>query len=183
MNIVTCGRVPPVPIDTRVDGPEIWLPESVAAETEDLLRSYGGTEDHEGIVYWGGAEATGGAVALTAISPSAVTTWGSFQTDADANTEIVSLLSRLGLSLIAQVHSHPGDWVDHSDGDDAGALVRFPGFWSLVVPRFARHGFRPLNRCGVHLFQSGEFRRLTEEAVSAQVHLVPAAVDLRREVL
>lgn len=174
------GRVQPIPLDTRHDGLGLWLSEPVALETERLLRSYGGAEEHEGIVYWGGIETPRGAAVLTAVSPTAHTTWGSFQTGADANAELVSVLARFGQSLVAQVHSHPEDWVDHSDGDDAGALVRFVGFWSLVVPRFARRGMRPLHRCGVHLFQDGEFRRLSKEAVSARVHLVPAAADLRQ---
>lgn len=173
------GRARPVTIDDRVMGPSLYLSESVVLEIERLLPTYGAGEEHEGIVYVGGLEVFDGAVALVALSPTAATTWGSFRTDIDANTAVVSALGNLGTSLVAQVHSHPSEWVDHSDGDDEGALVRFPGYWSLVVPSFARGGMRPLEVCGVHLYEEGKFARLTTKAVQARVRLVPASMDLR----
>ena len=175
------GRLRPVSIDSDIDGPTLYLPESLVAEVNRLLRTYGGEEDHEGVVYLGGAEVADGAVALVALSPDAETTGGSFQTDLESNTAVVRALGELGLELVGQIHSHPGDWVDHSDGDDQGALVRFQGYWSLVVPAFARGGMRPLTGCGVHLYTGGRFRRLTEAAVRARVHILPQSVDLRRE--
>jgi hypothetical protein len=180
------GRARPVQLDDGVAGSKLYVPESVALEVERLLRTYRGNKDdegraeeHEGIVYLGGLEVASGSVVLVALSPSAVTTIGSFRTDIDANTAVVAALGNLGMTLVGQVHSHPGTCVDHSDGDDDGALVRFPGYWSLVVPSFARSGMRPLDRCGVHLFRDGKFRRLTKMAVEMRVHLVPSSLDLR----
>src|SRR5437867_1627638 len=175
------GRNGRISVDQRVDGPRLWLPEGVVLETERRLRSYCGPEEHEGVVYWGGTETPGGPVVLTALSPTAATTRGSFRTDADANTTLVLTLARLDLVLVAQVHSHPGDCVDHSDGDDSGALVRFQGFWSLVVPQFARSGMQQLSRLGIHLYDAGQFRRLSSEAVTARVRILPGAVDLRED--
>jgi hypothetical protein len=174
------GRSRTIPEDADLSGPHLYLPTAVVAETERLLRSYGGEEDHEGVIYFGGAEIADGAIAMLALSPTATTTRGSFQTDIDANTEVVRSLGELNLSLVGQVHSHPGHWVDHSNGDDEGALVRFDGYWSLVVPAFAHAGMRPLKQCGVHLFREGKFKRLTEAAIGARLHLVPTAIDLRR---
>jgi hypothetical protein len=148
-------------------------------EIATLLRSYGDGEAHEGVVYLGGVETAEQSVALVAIAPVATTTRGSFVTDASANTMVVSSLATLGLTLIGQVHSHPGDWVDHSDGDDTGALVWFQGYWSLVVPAFARRGLLSLTGCGIHLFDRERFARLTEPAVAARVRVIPQAIDLR----
>lgn len=173
------GRTAPVPTDADIAGPVLHLPESVVAETERLLRTYGGTENHEGVVYLGGTEIQGGAVGLVALSPIAETTRGSFQTNLESNATVVQALGELKLSLVGQVHSHPGEWVDHSEGDDEGALVRFQGYWSLVVPSFARDGMRPIVACGVHVFRDGRFWRLTEAAVDARVRIVPASLDLR----
>lgn len=171
-------RLLPIPVDAKRRGPQLWVPVAVAKKTESLLRSYGKGR-HEGVVYWGGVESPGGSVVTTALSPRAATTWGSFQTDVDANFEVVGALSRMGLTLVAQVHSHPGSWVDHSEGDDAGALVRFEGYWSVVVPQYAKHGMQPLGMCGVHLFQGGAFCRLSSDALEGRVHLLPAGIDLR----
>lgn len=173
------GRLEPVPIDDDLSGPSLYLPEEVVADVERLLRTYHEEEEHEGVVYLGGLEVDGSAVALIALSPAAETTNGSFRTHLEANTAVVGTLGKFGLTLIGQVHSHPGEWVDHSDGDDQGALVRFRGYWSLVAPGYARDGMRPLVRCGVHLFTERRFRRLTEGAVTARVRVIPTSVDLR----
>jgi hypothetical protein len=116
---------------------------------------------------------------VAAVSPTASTTWGSFSTDLRSNAALIDALAQFELTLVAQVHSHPGNWVDHSDGDDAGAIVRFDGFWSLVVPNFARGGMLPLSAVGVHVFADGAFRRLSQGALAARVRAVPAAIDLR----
>jgi hypothetical protein len=174
------GRLRPMMHDDHAAGPRLWIPGRLASSTARLLRTYGGLDEHEGIVYWGGIETHEGAVGLVALSPVAATTWGSFQTDADAHAGLVSHLARLNLTLVAQIHSHPGEWVDHSDGDDVGALVRFPGFWSIVVPRFAREGMLEPARLGIHLFQDGAFRRLGATAVASRVRVLPSLVDLRK---
>jgi hypothetical protein len=179
MKATSGGRARPAPLDDNLSGPSLYIPEAVIVEIERLLPTHGAGEAHEGVIYLGGAEVNDGAVALVALSPVAATTWGSFRTDVDANSAVVRALADLGASLVGQVHSHPSTWVDHSDGDDAGALVRFDGYWSLVVPSFARDGLRPIERCGIHLYQSGSFKRLTTRASRARVRVLPASIDLR----
>lgn len=173
------GRLTPIPMDTSVTGCRLVLPQGIVPKIVKLLRSYGDGDAHEGVVYLGGVETAEQSVALIAIAPVATTTRGSFRTDLAANTAVVSTLATQGLILIGQAHSHPGDWVDHSDGDDTGALVRFEGYWSLVVPAFARRGLLPLTRCGIHLYERGHFARLTDTAVAARVRMIPQVVDLR----
>jgi hypothetical protein len=174
------GRLYPVPTESALSGPKLFIPESVVAELDRLLPSYGGEADHEGVLYLGGFEVPrAGSAVSVALAPNADTSWGSFVTDLDANSAVVNALGDLSLGLVGQIHSHPGEWVDHSDGDDEGALVRFEGYWSIVVPRFAARGVRPLSGCGVHLFTQGAFRRLTAEAVERRVRVLPAALDLR----
>jgi len=174
------GRRVDISPDADRGGPQLFLPKHLTVAIEGLLRTYGGGDDHEGIVYLGGLELAGiGAVALSALSPQAETTWGSFKTGLQSNTEVVEALATQHLSLVAQVHSHPGEWVDHSDGDDEGALVKFDGFWSIVVPTFARKGMTPIESCGVHVYRRRAFRRLTSAAIAARVHLVPHSIDLR----
>lgn len=174
------GRLRPISADTSVIGRRLLLAHAIVPEIATILRSYGGNEAHEGAVYLGGVETAHQSVALLAIAPIATTIRGSFRTDLAANTAVVSTLATCGLTLIGQVHSHPGDWVDHSDGDDRGALVKFEGYWSVVVPTFARRGLLPLTRCGIHLYGQGRFARLTDTAVDARVRVIPQSVDLRR---
>jgi proteasome lid subunit RPN8/RPN11 len=174
------GRLRPIPADTTVVGRRLVFAHAIVPEIAEILRSYGGDETHEGVVHLGGVETIDQSVALLAIAPIATTTPGSFRTDLAANTAVVAALATCGLTLIGQVHSHPGDWVDHSDGDDHGALIKFEGYWSVVVPTFARQGLLPLTRCGIHLYSHGRFARLTDAAVGARVRVIPQSVDLRR---
>ena len=167
-------------MDTNVTGRRLLFPHEIVPKIAKLLRSYGGSEAHEGVVYVGGIETSEQSVALLAIAPVASTTRGSFRTYATANAAVVSTLAAQGLTVIGQVHSHPGDWVDHSDGDDEGAFVRFEGYWSLVVPTFARQGLLPFTRCGIHLYNQGHFARLTDAAVAARVRVIRPVIDLRR---
>jgi hypothetical protein len=53
-----------------------------------------------------------------------------------------------GMTLIAQLHSHPTD-AFHSDTDDAFPIATTLGCLSIVIPDFARHPFT-LARCAVY---------------------------------
>jgi proteasome lid subunit RPN8/RPN11 len=88
-------------------------------------------------------------------------------------------LASAGLELLGQVHSHPGSFVDHSEGDDEMALMPYDGFLSIVVPHYARDGMRPLATCGVHLFERARFRRLDDSEVEARFRVVDDFTDLR----
>lgn len=58
---------------------------------------------------------------------------------------------------VAQIHTHPGDWVDHSPTDDEFVLVPSPGFVSVVVPDFGEQFER--SRCAIHVLErSGSWR-------------------------
>ena len=173
------GRLQPVLLDDELRGPSLLLPEGVIGAIEELLPTYGDDERHEGVVYLGGVRAGAVSIVLSAIAPDAETTRGSFVTGVDTNTDLVCALADHGLVLVGQVHSHPGAWVDHSDGDDTGALVKFENYWSVVVPEYAEEGMLPLDRCGFHCFRRGRFARLTPEALSARVTAVPDFIDLR----
>ena len=62
----------------------------------------------------------------------------------------------------------------------AGALVKFAGYWSLVVPHFCGEGLRPLTRCGVHLFYQGRFARLTRRLTRGSAISLASVKALRR---
>ena len=49
-------------------------------------------------------------------------------------------LANRGRRIVAQLHTHPGRWVEPSPTDRAGVLVPTVGFLSLVVPHYARDG-------------------------------------------
>lgn len=137
---------------------------------------------HEGIVYWAGREARNGDwIVTTCIAPHAVTTPGSYRTTSVGNAEAICAMNRENVQLIAQVHSHPGRMVDHSAGDEIGALMPFDGFISVVVPYYGVRGMWPLDvmGCGVHEYSRHGFRRLRDPEVGDRFGLLRDFLDLR----
>jgi hypothetical protein len=63
--------------------------------------------------------------------------------------------------VVARLHTHGTDDVDHSAVDDRNLVVAHPGAISIVVPWFAADGIE-LDRCGVHILTAGRrWRRLS----------------------
>lgn len=120
---------------------------------------------HEKVLYWAGVRTEGVWHITTCIEPELTSTWGSYQTSAVANAKVIQYLASNELELLCQVHSHPGIFVGHSDGDDEGAFMPYEGFLSIVVPFYGADGIVPLVQCGVHRFQNGSFYRLTESEI------------------
>lgn len=73
--------------------------------------------------------------------------------------------------VLARLHTHGNDDVNHSRVDDANLLVGHPGAVSVVVPRFAANGI-VLDRCGVHVLGvDHRWRRLSPERIRERFHL------------
>jgi proteasome lid subunit RPN8/RPN11 len=145
-------RLAPLPI-----GPSrgrLILPASVAQSTKTALQQFRGPDGyHEGLVYWLGRRCEHDAVVLSAFVP--VSDHGP-QHVLIAEREVGSMSRRarsLGLAVVAQVHSHPGDDTRHSDGDDKLILMPFEGMFSLVVGRYGSGGVLPSEGAGLHQYQ------------------------------
>ena len=175
------GRSAPIPIDDDVGGAILLLSSSALSAAEILLRSFRGEEEeeHEGILWLVGAEWPDKTLVLAVVAPAAFTTPGSFTTHANSNARLVEFLASQRLQLVGQIHSHPGRWVDHSEGDDAGALVRYEGYWSIVVPEYCSRGCSELSHLGIHRYSNRAFRRLTVRACEARVRVILPAFDHR----
>jgi hypothetical protein len=173
-------------LERRVEGPRpsaqparpmFAVTQSVIAESERWLRSPP-WRGRESIVYWTGVKREDLWLVTTVIRPRAVTTRGSFSTSAEDNARVIDFLCQAGLALLAQVHTHAGDYVDHSAGDDEDAFMPKENSISIVVPHYGRRGMGQLDRCGVHRYESGRFRRLHPAEIDAQVCIVPTSRNL-----
>ncbi|MGZ5160503.1 MAG: hypothetical protein ACXWIT_08220 [Burkholderiales bacterium] len=111
------------------------------------------------------------------IRPAARLTRGSFRTTPEANAEVVAFLADRGLALVAQVHTHPDTWVDHSGGDDEDAFMPTENYISIVVPSYCQGGMLPIDRCGVHRYEGRTFRRLTADELRGSVCVVALTQD------
>lgn len=161
--------------------PVMLVTEEFLRQTTAYLQRVHGADAHEEVVYWAGRTTPVLWVGTTVIAPDTHTTPGSFKTSSSANADVVAFLAAHRLELLAQVHTHPGVSVGHSRGDDAGALMPYQGFLSIVVPYHGRGGMGDLTACGVHRFEGRRFRHLSVPEVRAAFHVIPAAQSFRRE--
>ena len=90
---------------------------------------------HEGVAYLLGRTDGVVTLAITVFAPTARTTAGSFHVDGRAMAACMQIAGKHELQIVAQVHTHPGQ-AYHSDGDEEGARIRYPGYVSIVVPDY-----------------------------------------------
>ena len=111
------------------------LDPGVLDATFAALRSCGGGVQ-ECVVYWAGPTAEPTRVDRVLQPPHWATAHG-YTVDSHSITDLFLDLRTARSSIKAQIHTHPGPFVEHSPTDDAFALAPSPGFYSVVLPHFA----------------------------------------------
>jgi hypothetical protein len=145
------------------DGIRFRVPAAVIADTEELLVE-SGVQGFEGAVVWIGTSAGTTAHVTRVARPEQVavaTKHGlSVTLTEDGLTDLIASLGADEI-VLARLHTHGNDDVDHSDVDDANLVVAHPGAVSIVVARLATHGI-DLTACGVHILSAThKWKRLT----------------------
>ena len=104
-------------------------------ETFNLLLACGGGRE-ECVAYWTGPIGPAFIVDVV-VQPvhRAGRTW--YEVDDGWVTGYFLELRETGRTIRAQIHTHPGRSVSHSQIDDAFAIAPNPGFASIVIPGFA----------------------------------------------
>lgn len=72
----------------------------------------------------------------------------------DVFNALSDLALELGLTLIGQIHAHPGTFVDLSPTDRRFGIA-VPDFLSVVAPHYAQRADTALDDCGIHEFVRG----------------------------
>jgi hypothetical protein len=153
---------------TPRDKIEYSISSRVIQDTETVLKQYG---RKEGLVYWG-ATKEGLKMNITAvIAPKTTSGPGNVSVSHKSNFDFVGALSKYNLIQVAQVHSHPSQWVGHSLGDDEMAAFKTDGLLSIVVPEYCQKGMLPLTICGIHRFTAGEFKQLSTKYIQKHFQL------------
>jgi hypothetical protein len=135
--------------------------------------------NRERIVYLDGPRtAVDTAVATTLTVPLAEEHDGHFHVDPVQMSRAGRHLRRLGMTRLAQLHTHPSDWTGHSPHDDEMAFSQRDGAISIVVPDFA--GTVPgLNDCGIHIRGAKRWRELEPDEKIKAIRILPSLIDLR----
>lgn len=85
-------------------------------------------------------------------------------------SELWKVCRERNLRAVADVHAHPGAWVEQSDSDQRHPMLPEPGHVALIVPNFARHAWWTLEGVGVHEYTGrGSWR--THARVSGRARL------------
>lgn len=167
----------PKPQHTPKDNLFYKIPLKAITFTEKILMDYASlSPSNEGFVYWAGVFEKSHYIIKGVIAPLTESNYGRVSTSHKSNLDFILILNILGLIQIAQVHSHPDDWVDHSRGDDEYAAFKIKGLVSIVVPAYCEQGLLPLTRCGVHRFHDTGFRRLSNNYVKKHF-LIDSSLD------
>lgn len=128
----------------------------------DEFRTYG-LGRRECVVYWLAMQSRPNDVVEVVHPDHAASAFGYTVDDAWLTRFSFDLADR-GVTAVAQVHTHPGSFVAHSETDDEFVLVPSAGFVSIVVPDFARDFTR--GRCGIHVLEPSGRWRCDPEAVA-----------------
>jgi len=105
---------PPLPYEPGML--RLFLPLEAVQATHRLLRMAGRRES--GVMWYGTKDASGDGTVRYVVAPRQQMRWGNYHVSAEALAEVVHRLPE-GLKPLAQAHSHPGEWVEHSTYDDA----------------------------------------------------------------
>jgi hypothetical protein len=148
------------------DNKKYFIPLKAVRDTERILLQYARKKTaNEGLVYWGGIEQGNIATVKAVIAPRTKSGPGGVFTSHRANFDFVRALNARHLIQIAQVHSHPGDWVEHSSGNNVLAVFKVKGLLSVVVPRYCQKGMIPLTICGIYRYEKRGFVKLSRTYV------------------
>jgi len=150
------------------DNTRYVIPSKVIRDTEKVLTEYARIKPaNEGLVYWGGIEGGNIITVRAVIAPQTESDFGMVSTSHRSNFDFVRTLSKYNLVQVAQVHSHPSNWVDHSPGDDTLAAFKTEGLLSIVVPEYCDRGMLPLVTCGIHRYTRWDFIRLSKKYITS----------------
>lgn len=150
----------------------VRLPWKVVSETMAFLRLQG-RQAWEGVVLWVGRLEHTEYHVFQAVVPRqtpVVTDDGvGYIVDGVELHRLNLWLRENGLTLLAQVHSHPGE-AYHSDTDDRWAVVTKLGGLSLVVPDFASAPF-DLGRLAAYRLTRAGWQAIPSAQLNALISL------------
>lgn len=163
------------PLPTGPATGRLVVAEHVLGPTRAALQaSSGNHRSHEGLAFWLGRNLGSNTLVLAvAVPPTEHRVDGVF-VDERAVLATIRAARTVGLGLVAQVHSHPGNDTRHSDGDDQLILMPYEGMFSLVVGDYGHSGLLQAEGSGLHQFQDGRWVHVTNDALI----VVPALVTI-----
>lgn len=135
-----------------------------------------GKKRWEGLVLFGGhaGPIERSALVTTCLIPKKGHWGGGVRLGTDDFISLTTTLRELDLHLLAQMHSHPGDF-GHSPGDELLATCFRKGFISIVVPSYAQQDRILPADCYIYEYIGDwKWRLLTKDEVSERIGIIPS---------
>lgn len=155
------------------------LPGDLITQSVAHMRPFG-ARGHEGLGLWFGNEVAG-AVEVTHLvlpyGPGLVTHALHLSLSMRAMSRLTRLARELDCYWAGQIHSHPGTMLDLSDVDREMG-IRVQGYLSIVCPHYAQRPTRATEECGVHVFDDGAYRRLSDRETARRIITTDRRVQL-----
>jgi hypothetical protein len=145
----------------------LWLPEQGLNVTISMLRQH---SRFEAACFWYGLRdgAENGFVKAV-VAPFQLNRRGNYHIPS-ASISVVSTATRsFGWVCLAQVHSHPGSFVEHSRYDDENANSQ--RILSVVIPSYGKWRELWPKGVGVHEYQSGYWHQLSYSDAALRIQL------------
>ena len=142
-----------------------YIRREVLEQTSRHLKKYG-KEQSESLVFWAGWVDEECNAHVTDCKIAKDINWKlGVRVELDGMLQLMDELIKEDLILLAQVHSHPGDF-GHSYGDDLTASSYRKGYISIVVPNWGLIVLEDLSRCYVHEYEKNwEWKLLDKKEV------------------
>lgn len=158
-------RYEPVEIRLRI-------PREALDATFTLLRRAGRREC--GVFWYGPKDGAGNGTVAYVVAPRQEMSWGNYHIAPEDLARVVHGLED-GWKALAQIHSHPGTRVEHSNYDDR--MVSSTRLLSLVFPRYGRSKSDPFPAgIGVHEWQNDYWYLLDFAEAQSRIIVVDGAV-------
>lgn len=171
------GRRTPPLTSYRPTGLILEAPLDAIEATLAMLQRAGARESG---LFWYGQRGEKRSVVTSVRAPRQLMNPFNYRVTAEAMREVGASLAD-DLRPLAQIHSHPGHFVEHSPYDDEMASSRRA--LSLVFPHYGRLISPGLQRVGVHEWQDDYWHLLTPAQALSRVVVGPRAgverVDFR----
>lgn len=103
------------------------------------------------------------------LDPHALDT-GIISFDGSGYVPLWQLCREQKLRVLADVHTHPGDWTDQSGSDRTHPMISQEGHVALIVPRYAADTLPSLHGIGIHEYL-GDHQWRTWQSKSGKVRL------------
>lgn len=132
--------------------------------------------------FWFGVNVGRDQVATTLALPKLYQTAGGYRVDSVSMRRLSSLMSEQGLENLAQVHTHPSNWIGHSSFDDEHAYSTRKGSLSLVWPNYGLSFNHDLTGVGVHEYRRNDWVELPVSEIRERIRIIDSVADCRWQI-